>query len=109
MQAVNDAFQVVLEVLVLVSLAFWGWEEGESFGRWILAIGVPLAFAIVWVTLVTRYSASKLDDPSRLRLELAIVACGAAALVRIGHPVLSVLLVLLAAMQLTLTYVFHQR
>jgi hypothetical protein len=109
MQAVNDAFQVVLEVLVLLSLAFWGWEEGESFGRWILAIGVPVAFAIVWVTLVTRYSASKLDDPSRLRLELAIVACGAAALVRIGHPVLSVLLVLLAAMQLMLTYVFHQR
>jgi hypothetical protein len=52
---------------------------------------------------------SKLDDPSRLRLELAIVACGAAALVRLGHPVLSVLLVLLAATHLTLTYVFHQR
>lgn len=109
MQAVNDAFQVVLEVLVLVSLAFWGWEEGESFGRWILAIGVPVAFAVVWGILVTRYSASKLDDPSRLRLELAIVACGAAALVRIGHPVLSVLLVLLAATQLTLTYVLNQR
>ena len=31
------------------------------------------------------------------------------ALVRIGHPVLSVLLVLLAATQLMLTYVFHQR
>ena len=109
MQAVNDALQVVLEVLVLISLAFWGWEEGESYGRWILAFGVPVAFAILWATLVTRHSASKLDDPSRLRLELAIVACGAAALVRIGHPVLSVLLVLFAAMQLTLTYVFHQR
>lgn len=109
MQAANDALQVVLEVLVLASLAFWGWEEGDSLGRWVLAIGVPLAFAAVWATLVTRFSVSKLEDPSRLRLELAIVACAAAALVRIGHPILSVLLVLFAATQVTLTYVFHQR
>jgi hypothetical protein len=109
MQAANDALQVVLEVLILVSLAFWGWQEGDAVGKWILAIGVPIAFAVVWATLVTRFSASKLDDPARLRLELAIVACAAAALVRIGHPVLSVLLVLLAATQLTLTYVFRQR
>jgi hypothetical protein len=109
MQAATDVLQVFLEVLILVALAFWGWEEGGSFGRWVLAIGVPIAFALVWVTLVTRFSASKLDDPSRLRLELVIVACGAAALVRLGHPVLSALLVLLAATQLTLTYVFHQR
>jgi hypothetical protein len=109
MQAASDALQVVLEALVLASLAFWGWDEGDSLGRWVLAIGVPLAFALLWATLVTRYSATKLEDPSRLRLELAFVACAAAALVRIGHPVLSLLLVLLAATQLTLTYVFHQR
>ena len=109
MQAANEALQVVLEALILVSLALWGWQEGGSFGRWIIAIGVPVAIALVWATLVTRFSASKLDDPSRLWVELGIVACGAAALVRLGHPVLSVLLVLLAATQLTLAYVLHQR
>jgi hypothetical protein len=109
MQALNDGFQVALEALVLVSLAVWGWEEGSEVGRWILAIGVPLAFALVWATLVTRYSASKLYDPWRLRLEIVIFVCAAAALVRVGHPVLSVLLVLLAATQLTLTYVLDQR
>jgi hypothetical protein len=109
MQAANDVFQVVLEALILVALGVWGWEEGETFSRWVLAIGVPLAFAVVWVTLLSRFSASKLADPSRLRLEVVLIACGAAALVRIGHPMLSVLLVLLAATQLTLTYVFHQR
>jgi len=109
MQAANDVLQVVLEVVVLASLAVWGWEEGGDFGRWVLAIGVPLAFAVVWMTLVTRHSASKLDDPSRLRVEIAIFLCGAAALVRIGYPVLGVILVLLAATQLTLTYVLHQR
>jgi len=109
MQGANDGLQVVLEVLVLLSLAVWGWQEGDAVGRWVLAIGVPVAFAVVWATLVSRFSASKLDDPKRLRLELVLVACAAAALVRIGHPLLSVLLVLLAATQLTLTYVFHQR
>jgi Protein of unknown function (DUF2568) len=109
MQAVNDGLQVVLEVLVLASLAVWGWQEGGDISRWVLAIGIPLAFAIVWFTLVTRYSASKLDDPSRLRLEIAMFVCAAAALVRIGHPVLSFVFVLLAATQLTLTYVLHQR
>ena len=109
MEAVNDGLQVVLEVLVLASLAIWGWEEGSELGRWLLVIGVPLAFAIIWATLVTRYSASKLEDPWRVRLEIAIFVCAAAALVRIGHPVLSVVFVFLAATQLTLTYVLHQR
>ena len=109
MQAANEGFQVLLELAVLASLAVWGWEEGGATGRWILAIGIPLAFAIVWMTLVTKYSASKLDDPSRLRLEIAIFVCAAAALVRIGHPVVSVLFVLLAVAQLSLSYVLHQR
>ena len=109
MQALSDGLQVLLELLVLASLALWGWEEGGTIGRWVLAIGIPLAFALVWVTLVTRYSVSKLDDPARLRLEIAMFVCAAAALVGIGHPVLSFGFVLLAATQLTLTYVLHQR
>jgi hypothetical protein len=109
MQALNEGLQVLLELVVLVSLAVWGWEEGGEIGRWLLAIGVPLAFAVVWVTLVTRFSASKLDDPARLRLEIAMFVCAAAALVRIGHPVLSFAFVLLATTQLTLSYALHQR
>ena len=109
MQAASEVLQVVLEGLILVSLAAWGWQEGGSFGRWVIAIGVPVAIAIVWATLVSRFSASKLDDPSRLWVEIGIVACGAAALVRLGHPILSVLLVLFAATQLTLSHVFNQR
>ena len=109
MQALNEGLQVLLELVVVVSLAVWGWEEGGGSGRWLLAFGVPLAFAIVWVTLVTRHSASKLDDPARLRLEIAMFICAAVALVRIGHPVLSFAFVLLAATQLTLTYALHQR
>ncbi len=109
MQALSDGLQVLLELVVLASLAVWGWQEGSEIGRWVLAIGVPLAFALVWVTLVTRYSASKLDDPARLWLEIAMFVCAAAALVGIGHPVLSFAFVLLAATQLTLTYALHQR
>ena len=78
MQAVNGGLHVVLEVVVLVSLALWGWGR-EPVGRWILAIGVPLAFALLWDTLVSRYSASKLDDPSRLRLEIVFFVCAVAA------------------------------
>ena len=51
MQALNEGLHVLLELVVLVSLAVWGWEEGGDTGRWLLAIGVPIAFAIVWVTL----------------------------------------------------------
>ena len=109
MQALSDGLQVLLELVVLASLAAWGWGEGSEIDRWVIAIGVPLAFALVWVTLVTRYSASKLDDPARLRLEIAMFVCAAAALVGIGQPVLSFAFVLLAATQLTLTYALHQR
>ena len=109
MRALNDAFQVVLEVLGLASLAYWGWQEGTDFSRWILAIGVPLAFAIVWATLVSKVSATKLDDPSRLRLELVIVIAASAGLARVGHLVWAVAFASLALLQLSLTYVLHQR
>jgi hypothetical protein len=109
MRALNDAFQVVLEVLGLASLAYWGWEEGTDFSRWILAIGIPLAIAIVWATLVSRISASKLDDPSRLSLELLIVGAAAAGLVRVGHLAWGIAFALLAALQLALTFVLDQR
>ena len=109
MQVASDALQVVLEGLILLSLAFWGWQEGGSFGRWVIAIGVPVAIATVWLILVSSHSASKLDDRSRLLVELGIVACGAAALVRLGHPLLGAVLVLLAVTQLTLRHVIRQR
>ncbi len=109
MQGLNDAFQVLLEVLGLAALAYWGWEEGTDFSRWILAIGVPLAVAIVWATLVSKISASKLDDPSRIQLELLIVAGATAGLVRVGHIVWAIAFASLAAVHLALTYVLHQR
>ena len=101
---------------------FWGWQLIIVAAAISLPLGfttskeyaelewpIDIAIAVVWATLVSRFSASKLDDPSRLWVEIGIVACGAAALVRVGHPVLSVLLVLLAATQLTLAHVLNQR
>lgn len=47
---VNLGLRFFLEIAALVSLGMWGWQKGEGWLRFLLAIGLPLAAAILWAT-----------------------------------------------------------
>ncbi|MCF7806937.1 MAG: YrdB family protein [Candidatus Marinimicrobia bacterium] len=55
----NLAIRFLLELATLYAMGFWGWRQGEGWLRPVLAIGVPLLFAIAWGTFAVP------DDPSR--------------------------------------------
>lgn len=82
----NLALRFLLELAALTGLAAAAWKLGSGPGRWIVAVVVPLAAAVVWAVF------NVLDDPSRsgaapvevdgvvrLALEIAILGGGAAA------------------------------
>ncbi len=92
----NLATRFALELVALGGLGFAGWKLGDGALGWILALGVPIAAAVIWSTLNVP------DDPSRsgrapvevdgwirLTLELIVLGSGAAALWYVGRPALA--------------------
>lgn len=44
----NLAFRFLLELAGLAAFAYWGWQTGEGWLRWLLALGAPLLAAAIW-------------------------------------------------------------
>ncbi len=89
----NLALRLRLELAALTGLAAAAWKLGPGTGRWIAAVAVPVAAAVVWAVF------NVLDDPSRsgaapvevhgvvrLALERAISGGGAAAVAFAARP-----------------------
>jgi hypothetical protein len=105
----NDGFRFLLELAVLVSLAYWGWGTANGPAGWLLAIGLPIAVAVVWVTWVNPNSSRVLHDPWRLLLEVAIFGSAVAALGGTGRTAWAIVFAVLAALHLALTFPLDQR
>ena len=56
---INLALRFMLEVAGLFAIGFWGWQQGDGFVSYVLAIGLPLIAAIIWGTFNVP------EDPSR--------------------------------------------
>ena len=80
----NSAVRLLLELTAIVSFGIWGYHQSETGIRILLAILLPLGFALLWGVFAVK------DDPSRsgktvvqtpgiLRLILELGLFGAAA------------------------------
>jgi hypothetical protein len=56
---INLAVRFILEIIGLVALGWWGWNQGEGIVRFVLALGIPLLAAVLWGTFAVP------NDPSR--------------------------------------------
>jgi len=45
---INLAFRFLLEMSALIAMGVWGWNQGDSWFRYILTFGVPLVAASIW-------------------------------------------------------------
>ncbi len=87
----NLLVRFLLELAALGAFGYWGWQQAEGALAYLLAIGLPVLTAVLWVTFAVP------EDPSRsghapvpvpgllrLLLELLFFASAAAALVHAG-------------------------
>lgn len=58
-QSINLAIRFGLELAALIAVGTWGWRQGDGWARYVLALGIPLAMAIIWGVFNVP------DDPSR--------------------------------------------
>lgn len=89
---VNSAVRFLLEMSVLVVMGLWGWENGNGWVRYVLAIGIPVVLAVIWATFAvpddpSRSGAAPVVTPGfvRLILELLFFAVASWALYHLGH------------------------
>ena len=83
-QPLNSAVRLLLEITAIVTFGIWGYHQSDTSLRILLAILLPLGFAVLWGVFAVR------DDPSRsgktviqtpgiIRLLLELGLFGAAA------------------------------
>lgn len=104
----NDGLRFLLEMALLVSLAYWGFAEQTGAVQWVLGLGAPLLVAVGWGRFIAPKASHPTTDPLRLVLEVAVFAAGVAALFAADRTVLAVVFAALVLMHLTLTFVLDQ-
>ena len=93
---INLAVRFLLEIVALLALGWWGWNQGEGILRFVLALGIPLLAAALWGTFAvpgdpSRSGKAPVPVPGivRLVLELAILAAATWSLFATGLTALA--------------------
>ena len=108
---VNLALRFILEVSSLILIGIWGWEQSETWMRFVFAFGVPIIFAIIWGVFAvpndpSRSGKTVIATPGiiRLAIELAFFALAVWALYNLKYANLSWILGLIVAIHYFLSY-----
>lgn len=102
----NLAARFSLELAALIALGIAGWKLGEGGGRWALALGAPLAAAVIWATFNVPGDPSRsgrapveVNGWIRLGVELLVLGGGAVAIWYAGRPVVALAFVTVVVVQ----------
>jgi Protein of unknown function (DUF2568) len=105
----NDGLRFLLELGALAALAYWGFEEFGGVLQWVIGLGAPLVAAAVWGRFMAPRALRPTVDPMRLLIEIAVFGAGVAALFAAGATAIAVVIGVLAAVHLALTFALGQR
>jgi len=80
---INLAVRFLLEIVGLVALGWWGWNQADGILRFVLALGIPFLAAVLWGTFAvpddpSRSGEAKVPVPGIVRLLLELAFFGAA-------------------------------
>ncbi len=105
---VNLAVRFLLELAVLAALGLWGWQQGQNWERFALAVGVPLLAAMLWGTfrVPNDPGPARVAVPgiARLALELAVFGSAVWALADLGATTLSWIVGIVVAIHYAVSY-----
>jgi hypothetical protein len=107
---VNLGVRFLLELCALWALGYWGWRAADMLLlKIVLAVGAPLAAALVWGMFVAPKATRRLRDPLRLGAEVLVFGSAVAALIGAGRRLLGVVFALVVAANVALMVVWGQR
>jgi len=90
---INLALRFLLEVLGLSTYGVWGYQQSDTWTRILLAIILPLGYAVLWGVFAVKDDPSRsgktvVQTPGTIRLILELLLFGAAAWMMhsLGYP-----------------------
>lgn len=87
----NRGLRFLLELCGLIVFGYWGFQTGDNMMmKFLLGLGVPILFAVVWGTFLAPKSTRRLREPWHSLIELIIFALACWALYSTGAVNLSV-------------------
>jgi len=105
----NLALRFLLELAALAALGIWGFHTGNGVAlKWLLGIGAPLAFTVVWGTFGSPGAPYPITGIYRTLLELLIFSIAAGAFFFSLHHKLAGIYVTLAIVNLFLLRFWKQ-
>lgn len=108
-KALNLGLRFALELCALGALAYAGYRLPDvAIVRWVAAVAAPLTAAVIWGVFVAPNSASQLDDPARLLVELLVFGAAVAGLVLVDRVVPAVALGVVYAVNRVLVVIWQQ-
>lgn len=91
LKVLNIGLRFLLEICILVILGYWGFQTGgNTLMKFLLGLGAPILFAMIWSTFLAPKSPRRLDEPWLFLLELIIFALTCWALYSTGKVDLTV-------------------
>ena len=97
MYAAAATVAFLLELAALAALAYWGARAADGAWAWVLAVGTPLAAAVVWGLFAAPRARFPLSAAATVSVRLAVLLGSAAALAVAGRHVLAFVLALVVA------------
>jgi hypothetical protein len=96
-----DAWTVLRVVVLafgLFSLGFWGyWSWQLPLPGYLFMIGTPLFAAVVWYCFRSPRSPIETDVVGKTIVEVALIVAAGGAWISIGHPVVGLVFIIVAA------------
>ncbi|MDX1690315.1 MAG: YrdB family protein [Acidimicrobiia bacterium] len=86
MRRAVESLRFLLQVAAFVALAIWGWQAVDDPAlSAMLAVAAPGLAAAAWGIWVAPMAPARLDDPTRLVVELVVFDAAVVALLLAGH------------------------
>jgi Protein of unknown function (DUF2568) len=101
---VNRALAFFLELCMLASLLYWGFQIGQGLiAKIALALGASIVVIVLWAIWGAPRSARRLKGAWQFVFRAVIFCLTALALWSAAQPILAIIFALLVALTLTLT------
>jgi hypothetical protein len=108
MRPLNLALKFVLELAALAAFGYWGASVADGATAVLVAIGLPVAVAVLWGTFAAPRARRRLPLRMRAPFELGVFALAALALWAAGSPTLALAFAAVAAVNALLLTGFGQ-